>query len=114
MSDIFARPIASKSSLFSSAQSTRHALHRRHDDSTQRALVAERMASLRVGNPTGANQHTGGISPDGLIPNKSAITLDRAAELAGTSKSQIKRVRHRRLADPVLDGELGGGVERIN
>lgn len=61
--------------------------HRRHDDPTERAMVGERMASL----VRGVNQYNMG-GPKGPC-SKPAITLKRAAELAGTSKSQIKRVR---------------------
>jgi ParB-like chromosome segregation protein Spo0J len=65
--------------------------HRRHDTDTERALVGERMASLMHGG-TGANQYKSADSPRGLSA-KPAVTMERAAELAGTSLSQIKRVR---------------------
>jgi ParB-like chromosome segregation protein Spo0J len=64
--------------------------HRRHDNPTELALVGERMASLKRGG-TGANQYKSAESPS--EPSAPVITLQRAAELAGTSKAQIKRVR---------------------
>jgi ParB family chromosome partitioning protein len=59
--------------------------HRRHDNPTELALVGERMANLAAHRPS---SETGPLGP-----LKPAITLQRAAELAGTSKTQIKRVR---------------------
>jgi hypothetical protein len=62
--------------------------HRRHDSDTERALVGERMASLMHGGDRKSDEIK---SPRG--PLKPAVTMARAAELAGTSPSQIKRVR---------------------
>jgi hypothetical protein len=62
--------------------------HRRHDEPTERALVGERMASLKKGGDAGVHKSNSPAGP--LVP---AITMARAAELAGTSPSQIKRVR---------------------
>jgi ParB-like chromosome segregation protein Spo0J len=78
--------------------------HRRHDDPTERALVGERMASLKNGEM--GNGRVG--SPRGL-PTP-VVTMQRAAELAGTSPSQIKRVRKaKRDGVPVLVEMLESG-----
>jgi hypothetical protein len=47
----------------------------------ERALVGERMASLmKGGGGFKGNQHTGGNSPRGPLPDKPAVTMARAAE----------------------------------
>ena len=60
-------------------------LHRRHDTTNERALVGARMANLRAGGDRG-NQHTGGKCPMGHMPNKPAVTIERAAELSGATE----------------------------
>jgi hypothetical protein len=64
---------------------------------TERALVGERMASLKKGGDAGVHKSNSPAGP--LVP---AITMARAAELAGTSPSQIKRVRKAKPINPAL------------
>tara|TARA_R110000803_G_scaffold200933_1_gene265571 strand:- start:1160 stop:1948 length:789 start_codon:yes stop_codon:yes gene_type:complete len=66
--------------------------HRRHDTTNERALVGARMANLRAGGDRG-NQHTGGKCPMGHMPNKPAVTIERAAELSGASQRNIRRAK---------------------
>ena len=66
-----------------------HNLHRRHDSENERAMVGARMANLRQGGERG-NQYTGGKKPTGDLP---AITIERAAELSGSSKKNIQRAK---------------------
>jgi hypothetical protein len=60
--------------------------HRRHDTENERAMVGARMANLKLGD----NQHKVGSSTE---TPASIITIERAAELAGTSKANIKRAK---------------------
>jgi hypothetical protein len=64
--------------------------HRRHDSENERALVGARMANLRKGGERG-NQYTGGKSPMGALAP--AITINRAAELSGSSRKNIERAK---------------------
>jgi hypothetical protein len=86
--------------------------HRRHDTDTERALVGERMASLMHGGQGGKLN-----SPAGLL--KPAVTMARAAELAGTSPSQIKRVRKAKrdgipeLVDMLESGDIAPATADI-
>lgn len=66
--------------------------HRRHDSPAERALVGARMANLRKGGDRG-NQYTGGKPPQGEIATEPAVSIERAAELTGTSITQIARAR---------------------
>ena len=82
--------------------------HRRHDSENERAMVGARMANLRQGGERG-NQHTGGKKPTGHLP---AITIQRAAELSGSSAKNIQRAKPivqsgiQELQDMVDSGEV--------
>jgi hypothetical protein len=62
--------------------------HRRHDTANERAMVGARMANLRKGGVGGAtvSDRTMGQSPP-------AITIERAAELSGSSSKNIQRAK---------------------
>lgn len=60
--------------------------HRRHDDVTERAMVGARMANLVHGGQGGKLKS----STETLSP---IITIDRAAELSGSSRANIKRAK---------------------
>ena len=63
-----------------------HNLHRRHLSESQRGMVGAKLANLGKGNPTGANQHSGGNSAIAPIP-----TQREAAEMLNISRDTIKR-----------------------
>jgi hypothetical protein len=63
---------------------------RRHDSENERALVGARMANLKAGGDRG-NQTTGGKSSMETLPN--AISIERAAELSGSTPASIKRAK---------------------
>lgn len=83
--------------------------HRRHDTENERAMVGARMANLKAGGDRG-NQTTGGKSSMETLP--SAITIERAAELSGSSPANIKRAKPivqsgiQELQDMVDSGEV--------
>jgi hypothetical protein len=52
--------------------------HRRHDSENERAMVGARMANLKAHRPISA--------PMGGVNSQPAITIERAAELSGSSK----------------------------
>jgi predicted HTH domain antitoxin len=63
--------------------------HRRHDSPGERALVGARMANLRKGGAGGYKTDL----PPGQIATEPAVSIERAAELTGTSVTQIVRAR---------------------
>lgn len=85
-----------------------HNLHRRHLTESQRGMVAASLANLHKGNPTGANQHFVGNSPDGLIP----VTQKQAAEMLSVGVNTVKRAASvkntgvQELQDMVTSGEV--------
>lgn len=95
-------------------------LKRRHLNESQRAMVAAKIANMGKGNPTGANQHTGGNAqicafPETLFPVEAspngvtAISQDEAAKLLNVGKRSVQS------ADAVQDHgtpELIAAVER--
>jgi ParB-like chromosome segregation protein Spo0J len=64
--------------------------HRRHDTENERAMVGARMANLKHGG-TGANQHKRAESS--METSAPVITIERAAELSGSTPASIKRAR---------------------
>lgn len=62
--------------------------HRRHDPENERALVGARMANLKKGGAGGST-----VSDGSMETSQTAVTIDRAAELAGTSRANIKRAK---------------------
>jgi hypothetical protein len=60
-----------------------HNLHRRHDSENERAMVGARMANLKNGQRA-SSMETGG---------NPVISIERAAELSGSSPSNIKRAK---------------------
>ncbi len=64
-----------------------------------RALVGARMANLKKGAPTGNQNASKSNKPMGHIDSTPAITIERAAELSGSTRANIKRAKPIVLAD---------------
>ena len=62
--------------------------HRRHDSENERALVGARMANLMRGGDRKSDE-----IKSSMETLKPAITIERAAELSGSSKGNIKRAK---------------------
>lgn len=60
--------------------------HRRHDSDNERAMVGARMANLKAHRPKLS-------APMGGVNDKPAITIERAAELSGSSRRNIQRAK---------------------
>jgi ParB-like chromosome segregation protein Spo0J len=81
--------------------------HRRHDIPEERAMVGARMANLRAGNPKFGNAIS---STETIAPQ--VITIERAAELSGSSPANIKRAKPivqsgiQELQDMVSSGDV--------
>jgi ParB-like chromosome segregation protein Spo0J len=60
--------------------------HRRHDSDNERAMVGARIANLKAHRPKLT-------TPMGVVNDTPAISLERAAELSGSSKRSIQRAR---------------------
>lgn len=60
-------------------------------------MIAARLATLKVGNPTGANQHTVGNGSIEPIPNtcrtRPAPSIEDAASQLNVSRESVKRAR---------------------
>lgn len=62
-------------------------LKRRHLNESQRAMVASKIANMGKGNPTGANQYSGGNGSIELIPQ------EKAAEILNVGVASVKRAK---------------------
>lgn len=91
-----------------------HNLHRRHLNESQRGMVGARLANLGKGNPTGANQHSGGNSAIALIP-----TQKEAAKMLNIGVDSIKRSKQvmrdgiPELQDMQMSGEVSARAASI-
>lgn len=81
--------------------------HRRHDTENERALVGARMANLKKGGAGGST-----VSDSSMETSQPAITIERAAELSGSTPASIKRAKPivqsgiQELQDMVDGGEV--------
>lgn len=74
-------------------------IHRRHLTTAQRAAIAAELATMHRGNPTGANQHTGGKGSNDPLPNDQ-LSIEQAAEMLSVSAPSVKRAKARIKNDP--------------
>lgn len=91
-----------------------HNLHRRHLTESQRAMVAAKLATMRQGNPSGANQYKSGTPPIGEVPLSHKDRKTAAAELKVGSSSLDRARRVQRDGIPELNEAVEKGEASVN